>query len=118
MTEPLWRPRSIGLDPAVPSARPARTAARHVVERHGAELPRTLDEALDALAALPRGAALLAGGTDLMVELESGRREIEAAVNIWRVEELRGIAAEGDGLRVCIVLPAGTTDVDDAASPG
>ena len=27
-------------------------------------------------------------------------------------------SAEGDGLRVCIVLPAGATDADDAASPG
>jgi CO/xanthine dehydrogenase FAD-binding subunit len=65
---------------------------------------RTLDEALDALrTAVDDGGAattrVLAGGTDLMVELESGRTRAERIVDVWKVAELRGIRAEGGGIR-------------------
>ena len=61
--------------------------------------PRTLDEALAALA--ESGAAqILAGGTDLMVEIDIGRTRPARVVDLWKVDELRGIAPDGDGLRI------------------
>ena len=49
--------------------------------------PRTVDEALDALAERPT-ATVLAGGTDLMVEVNLAHRRPEAVVAIRRVEGL------------------------------
>jgi CO/xanthine dehydrogenase FAD-binding subunit len=51
--------------------------------------PRSLREALDALASLPR-AHLLAGGTDFMVEVNFGHRRPTEVVALRRVGELRG----------------------------
>ncbi len=48
----------------------------------------TLDDALASLAANP-GATVLAGGTDLMVELNAGHRRTDAIVCVNRVRELR-----------------------------
>ncbi len=50
--------------------------------------PRDLDGVLDALAAHP-GATLLAGGTDLMVEVNLQHRRPETVICLRRVEELR-----------------------------
>ncbi len=55
---------------------------------------RDLDDAMSALAADPR-ADLLAGGTDLMVEINFGRRRPTSVVAIDRVDELRGIERNG-----------------------
>lgn len=52
---------------------------------------RRLDEALTALRALPQS-HVLAGGTDLMVDVNFGRRRPVQVVAIDRVEELKGIA--------------------------
>lgn len=49
--------------------------------------PRDLDEALDALAAHP-DASLLAGGTDLMVEVNLEHRRPETVIALRRVGEL------------------------------
>lgn len=51
--------------------------------------PRSLDEAADALAALP-DAHLLAGGTDFMVEVNFGHRRPADVVALRRVTELAG----------------------------
>jgi CO/xanthine dehydrogenase FAD-binding subunit len=51
--------------------------------------PRTLAGAIDALADAP-DADLLAGGTDLMVEVNFGHRRPRRIVALRRVEELRG----------------------------
>jgi CO/xanthine dehydrogenase FAD-binding subunit len=62
--------------------------------------PRTLDEALAALAAVGPRPRVLAGGTDLMVELQSGRSAPERVVDIRGVPELRGIRHEDQGTRL------------------
>ena len=49
--------------------------------------PRTIDEALDARAADP-GADLLAGGTDLMVEVNFGHKKPERVIALRRIAEL------------------------------
>ncbi len=57
-------------------------------------LSRSLREALDALAAQP-GADPLAGGTDLMVEVNFGRKRPETIVVVQRVPELQGLDRDG-----------------------
>jgi CO/xanthine dehydrogenase FAD-binding subunit len=61
--------------------------------------PTRLEAALDALATLP-GAHVLAGGTDLMVEVNHGGRRPEAVVAVGRVAELRGWALDDGVLRI------------------
>jgi len=51
-------------------------------------LPRTLDEALDQKAAYPQ-AVCLAGGTDVMVEINFGRARPEVIIDVSQLEELK-----------------------------
>jgi CO/xanthine dehydrogenase FAD-binding subunit len=67
-------------------------------------LPRTLDEVYAALDADP-AAQLLAGGTDLLVELNHGRRRVSSVVALRHVAELRGWRQDGD----TVVIGAGCT---------
>jgi CO/xanthine dehydrogenase FAD-binding subunit len=55
---------------------------------------RDLDDAMHALAADP-AVVLLAGGTDLMVDINFGRRRPESIVAIDQVDELRAIHQDG-----------------------
>jgi CO/xanthine dehydrogenase FAD-binding subunit len=67
-------------------------------------LPDSLDTALAALAAHP-GATVLAGGTDLMVEVNGGHRSLEQVVAVGRLPELAGVRVEG----ATLVIGAATT---------
>ena len=58
------------------------------------ERPRSLPEALEILAAHP-GADLLAGGTDLMVEINFGRKRPERIVIVQQLKELRYFERDG-----------------------
>jgi CO/xanthine dehydrogenase FAD-binding subunit len=60
-------------------------------------LPRSLDAALGALAEAP-DATVLAGGTDVMVEVNAGLRRPTAVVSLTRVPELAGWHREGGEL--------------------
>ena len=51
-------------------------------------IPTTLAEALTAASANP-AATVLAGGTDLMVEVNEGRRVVADVITVNRVAELR-----------------------------
>ncbi len=66
--------------------------------------PPSLDDALTALADDP-GLTVLAGGTDLMVQLNYGVRRPSGVLSLRRVPELRGWRID-DG---AVVLGAGTT---------
>jgi len=61
---------------------------------------RDLRGALEALARPGAPTQVLAGGTDLMVELRTGRARPERVVDVWKLDELRGVRAEAAGLRV------------------
>ncbi|MEZ4471021.1 MAG: FAD binding domain-containing protein [bacterium] len=61
--------------------------------------PATLAEALALRAAHPE-AMPLAGGTDVMVFIESGAASPAAFLNLWGVDALRGIVADGAGVRI------------------
>lgn len=69
-------------------------------------LPTSLDHALDAMDAAP--VLVLAGGTDLMVEINDGRRTPVAVIAVGRLPELRGWRLDGDDL----VIGAATTYTD------
>lgn len=60
--------------------------------------PRTLEEVLCQLEGATARSVLLAGGTDLMVEFETGRTRPDRVIDIHRVSELRGIEERSDGL--------------------
>jgi CO/xanthine dehydrogenase FAD-binding subunit len=68
-------------------------------------LPATLDEAVEALAAMP-AAIPVAGGTDLMGAVNAGLLRPSALVGLGRISELRGWRYEDGGTAV---LGAGLT---------
>ena len=59
--------------------------------------PETLDEAVRILNDSPDG-VLLAGGTDLLVDLKQGKRWHQDVISLTRVEELGSICIHGDTL--------------------
>ncbi|MEY4176253.1 MAG: hypothetical protein RI900_3418, partial [Actinomycetota bacterium] len=69
-------------------------------------VPNSLDEALGALANNP-AATVLAGGTDLMVEMNSGHRRADHVVAVNRVPELR--TWEHDPVSRTVRIGAGVT---------
>src|ERR1051325_5576778 len=62
--------------------------------------PLTLAEAYAALADPSRPVKIIAGGTDLMVLLNAHLLDADNFLDIWRLDELRGIADEGEVLRI------------------
>jgi CO/xanthine dehydrogenase FAD-binding subunit len=58
-------------------------------------LAHTLDDAIALLSQEP-GAVPIAGGTDLMVQLEAKSKKVDLLVDITRIPELNGIHLEGD----------------------
>src|SRR5215470_6681425 len=59
--------------------------------------PRTLDEAISAFAAGGSAARILAGGTDLLVQMRSGMVRPGLIVDIKNVAEMTGIEQTADG---------------------
>ena len=62
--------------------------------------PDSVDAAVAELAAAAGKARVLAGGTDLLVQMRSGRTEPEVVVDIKGIGETRAITREGDGFRI------------------
>jgi CO/xanthine dehydrogenase FAD-binding subunit len=60
-------------------------------------VPDSLDAALAALAAEPT-TTVLAGGTDVMVEVNDGRRSLDHVLAIGQIPELSGVRVDGDVL--------------------
>ena len=75
--------------------------------------PGSLEAALSLLADEPGVWKPFAGGTDLMVLLEAGKLTHRNYINIWRLDELRGINANNDH----VTLGALTTYTDVQANP-
>ena len=74
--------------------------------------PTTLDEAVALMSELPE-AKLVAGGTDLIVNMKHGLVEPEHLVSLGRVDELRGIAIDGTDLVIGAMTKLATI-ADDA----
>ena len=64
------------------------------------EAPQTVDAAVSLLAEERGLARVLAGGTDLIVQIRSGRLEPDLVVDLKRIPELREIAEEDGGYRI------------------
>jgi CO/xanthine dehydrogenase FAD-binding subunit len=62
--------------------------------------PATLTEAYALLSERGRSMKIIAGGTDLMVLMNAHMLDAAEFLDIWRVNELRGITDEGDALRI------------------
>ena len=61
------------------------------------EAPGSVDEAVTLLADANGAARILAGGTDLLVQLRAGLISPDIVVNIKNISETQGITADGDG---------------------
>jgi CO/xanthine dehydrogenase FAD-binding subunit len=97
------------------------TGQQHEADSRGAStvatdmpvtVPHSLDAALSALASDP-DATVLAGGTDLMVEVNDGRRAPAHVVAVGRIPELLGVRVEGDDL----VIGAAVTHAELTRDP-
>ncbi len=75
--------------------------------------PETVREAVDLLAEWSGQARIVAGGTDLVLQLKRAEREADCLIDVSRVEDLRRIE-ELDGT---ITLGAAVTHAQAAASP-
>jgi carbon-monoxide dehydrogenase medium subunit len=64
------------------------------------EAPTSLDEAVALLAAEPGEARVLAGGTDLLVQLRTDLIEPALLVDIKRIAETRQVTEDGGGFRI------------------
>ncbi len=64
------------------------------------EAPQSLEIATALLANASGSARVLAGGTDLLVQLRAGLIEPDLVVDIKQIPEMRGITAEDGGFRI------------------
>ena len=67
--------------------------------------PTTVDDAINALARAPGLAKPLAGGTDLLVQMRSGRLRPEVIVDLKRIPDLIGIRETGDSFVIGAATP-------------
>jgi carbon-monoxide dehydrogenase medium subunit len=69
--------------------------------------PRTLDEAVGAFAAAAGAARILAGGTDLLVQMRNGVAKPGTIIDIKKIAEMTAIEETADGgFRVGAAVPA------------
>jgi CO/xanthine dehydrogenase FAD-binding subunit len=69
------------------------------------EAPESLQAAVALLAGAPAGARVLAGGTDVIVQMETDLIEPSLLVDIKKIAEVRLIAVENGGFRVGAAAP-------------
>jgi carbon-monoxide dehydrogenase medium subunit len=67
--------------------------------------PRTLDEAVSAFAAAGSAARILAGGTDLLVQMRSGAVRPGVIVDIKKIAEMTAIEETDGGFRIGAAVP-------------
>lgn len=70
------------------------------------EAPETTEAAVALLAGESGLARVLAGGTDLLVQLRSGMTEPDLVVDVKRIAEMRAITEEGGGFRIGAAVSA------------
>ncbi|WP_425406659.1 FAD binding domain-containing protein [Hwanghaeella sp.] len=64
------------------------------------EVPETVDSAVEMLSGEPGSAKVLAGGTDLLVQMKSGVQEPDLIVDIKRIDGMKSITQEHGGWRI------------------
>jgi xanthine dehydrogenase FAD-binding subunit len=69
-------------------------------------LPQNLDEALKSLASAPGPVSLVAGGTDLLLDLQQGRHTpVHSLVDVSAIQELKALEIRQDRLFVGAAVP-------------
>ena len=75
--------------------------------------PKTLSEAIDALANAPRPLAPVAGGTDLLLDLEQGRHfPVQTLIDVTSIEELTLLELREDELFIGAAVPVNRIVLD------
>jgi CO/xanthine dehydrogenase FAD-binding subunit len=69
------------------------------------EAPLTLSEALRLMGASVSGTKLLAGGTDLIIQMRSGRLQAQRIVDLKRIPELIGVTTDKGGFLIGAATP-------------
>lgn len=69
-------------------------------EKNRIFIPYSIGEALAILKTKGEDTTILAGTTDIMVQLKDGRKEPETLMDISRIPELSDISLEGDSLQI------------------
>jgi carbon-monoxide dehydrogenase medium subunit len=64
------------------------------------QAPKTLEQAIALLAGANGQARVLAGGTDLLIQMRAGRAEPELVVDIKAIAEMRSVALDAGSYRV------------------
>src|SRR4026207_1160797 len=78
--------------------------------------PRTLSEAMDAFSPAPRPLAPIAGGTDLLIDLEQGRHSpVHTLVDVTEIEELLALEIRDDTLFIGASVPVNRIVLDPLA---
>src|SRR5262249_58264776 len=68
--------------------------------------PKTLAEAIALLAARGERARVLAGGTDVIVQVREGRRDLDLLVDVKHIPEVNELACDSQtGLRLGAAVP-------------
>ncbi|MBX9679950.1 MAG: xanthine dehydrogenase family protein subunit M [Gemmataceae bacterium] len=67
--------------------------------------PKTLAEAVALLDGKGDRARVLAGGTDLIVQVREGRRDIDVMVDVKRIPDLTRLTVDANGLRIGAATP-------------
>lgn len=68
--------------------------------------PKNLREAMDAFATAPRPLAPIAGGTDLLLDLEQGRHSsVQTLIDVTSVAEMTALEVRGDELYIGASVP-------------
>ena len=75
--------------------------------------PTTIDDAVKALAASAGLAKVLSGGTDLLVQMKSGRARPELIVDTKRIPGMIGIREEGDKFVIGAATPGVVISADE-----
>ncbi len=74
---------------------------------------KTVAETVELLSTSKGKARIIAGGTDLLIELQSGRHTAEVLIDLNQIEELKNIEETSDGIRI----GASITHAQAAKSP-
>lgn len=88
----------------------------HRLRRLDYHEPATLAEAVETLAAAGGTARVLAGGTDLIVDLKTARLRPSALVNLKRIPGLIGIEQTDKGIRIGALATASTIARSDSVT--
>ena len=63
-------------------------------------VPDTIEAVVDALVSASGSAAVFAGGTDLLVQLRTGRRRPDLIIDLKKIPQLRSISIDAQNVRI------------------